>query len=77
MRIRLGRGTFFVGDQFYGGFQEFGWKPGKRGGPRGAEIPGKHFMEKAFKAGAPAAIQATLTELANGFEQVVNELGKG
>jgi hypothetical protein len=44
--IRLGKG-FFRGDEFYGAFQEFGWKAGKRGRFNRRSIPGKHFMQRA------------------------------
>src|SRR4051794_37182099 len=44
VKVSLGKGAFFVGDQFYGAFQEFEHKSGKRPhtGSRSKTIPGKH-----------------------------------
>lgn len=47
----------FKGDQFYAGFQEFGWKAGTAK----TEIEGKHFMERAAQAkGRSAGVVATV-----------------
>lgn len=43
-------GNAFSGDQFYGAFQEFGWKTGKRGSDNRTEVEGVHFMENAAEA---------------------------
>jgi hypothetical protein len=37
----------FKGKTFYGGFQEWGWKQGKRGSAGRKEIQGFHFMLRA------------------------------
>jgi hypothetical protein len=82
IRVRAGRsgqGSFsflasvgaknFAGDQYYGAFQEFGWKSGSRkaGGNR-KEIPGKHYMQQAAEEIGPSALatfeQAALAQLA-------------
>jgi HK97 gp10 family phage protein len=40
----------FKGDQYYGSFQEFGWKPGKRGSDqRGEMTTPKAFMDSGWK----------------------------
>lgn len=39
--------TDHTGEAYYGAFQEYGWTLGKRGGPRGRKIPGKHWMKRA------------------------------
>jgi len=53
-----GGGEQFKGDQFYAGFQEWGWLPGKRGGtaPRGKRVPPKLFLERAAKQSWQAAV---------------------
>jgi HK97 gp10 family phage protein len=61
--------NMFTGKTFYGAFQEFGWKPGKRIGKygrisvRGGAVSGKHYLENSFKAKATEAlntIQSTM-----------------
>ncbi len=45
------RAGFFKGDQFYGGFLEFGWTPGKRGARSGGEkVEGLRFMQRGLRA---------------------------
>lgn len=50
--VVIGEKTF-VGDAFYGGFQEFGWHIGKRRTSTGASgrrfVEGEHFMERAAR----------------------------
>jgi HK97 gp10 family phage protein len=73
-----GGDNLFTGDEFYGAFQELGWKKVPAflvGGrfystPRGTEptteIPGKHFMQHAaeqMKSAAVAAFSATMKPL--------------
>jgi HK97 gp10 family phage protein len=41
VRVTIGNRNF-VGDTFYGGFQEFGWTT-----VNGRRVPGKHFLEAA------------------------------
>ena len=63
---------YFVGDEFYGAFQEFGWKHGGRKGRKSSNrtnIPGEHFMEYAFDAVAPAAIQVVTNAIKAGIER--------
>lgn len=69
MSVIAGPGKrWFAGDTFYAGFQEFGWKTGKRGSANRKEIPGEHFMEHAFEARAAEATAAILNELRAGIE---------
>src|SRR5262245_61194731 len=49
---------FFTGDEFYGGFQEFGHKTGKRGSKNRGEVPGEHYMEYAFDELKDQALKA-------------------
>jgi len=51
---RIGAGAF-LDETFYGGFQEWGWKTGKRGSENRRQIPGKHFLEEAAKQKGPQA----------------------
>lgn len=50
---------WFVGDQFYAAFLEFGWKHGsrKRGDAR-KQIPGRHYVESAYKTQRQRALRA-------------------
>lgn len=41
--------NLFTGKTFYGAFQEFGWKTGKRGSEKRRPVEGKHFLEEAAK----------------------------
>ena len=65
---RLGAG-FFKGETFYGGFQEFGWRTGKRGSSRRRAVPGRHFLEKAAKRVGPAAGKVALERIRFEIEQ--------
>lgn len=61
----------FKGDQFYGGFQELGWKLGKRtsqtrrkaGSDKRKKIPGKWFMRGAGTEKQDEAIEIYESEL--------------
>lgn len=71
-KVVMGKGDF-VGDEFYGSFQEYGWKTGKRGSSGRKVVPGKHFMKRAFdatkdraKADCEAAILAGVEKEARG-----------
>lgn len=80
IRVRLGRikrGGFsalaamgrkwFTGEEFYGGFQEFGWKTGKRGSSNRKQIPGEHYMEHAFEEKGQEALDTLLVEIKDGM----------
>ena len=57
------RGTNYKGDEFYGAFQEFGWRHGPRKlGDKRKKIEGKHFMERAVKEVGPQAIDVARAE---------------
>ena len=73
----------FKGDQFYGGFQEYGWTPGKRMGRKGRKkvkgaghVPGKYFLKNAFNASANDALAVMQNELLSGLEKACNEILK-
>jgi HK97 gp10 family phage protein len=78
---------WFVGDQFYAAFQEFGWKAGARssskGGPgfgkdahlndRRRKIPGEHYVEYAFEELADAAVASIVDAAQKLIEEAVAE----
>ncbi len=61
---------WFTGDQFYGAFQEFGWKTGKRKSKNRKQVPGEHFMEYAFDEKAAQATQAVIDDARKRIRQV-------
>lgn len=72
--VRLGAGNF-TGETFYGAFQEFGWKTGRRN-PKGKrkqqprrQIPGLHFMERAGKQGETEAVTVINAETIRGLDE--------
>lgn len=70
IEVRIGAGDY-QGDQYYAAFQEYGWRPGKRGGPRGAPVPGKHFMLHAFESTSASAKDAAISAILTGVEREV------
>ena len=76
INAQIGKGDF-RGETFYGAFQEYGWKSGKRVS-KGTEdnrrqIAGKHFMENAYKAQRSAALSAMTNTILEGLEKAVRE----
>lgn len=73
--VRVGTSRqWFKGDEFYGAFQEFGWKSGKRMRKSQVDagiqdnrkqIPGKHYVENAYLSHGQQAL--------NSFMQSVTE----
>jgi HK97 gp10 family phage protein len=63
--------SLYQGDFFYGAFQEFGWKTGKRKGGGGVrrQIDGKHFLQNAYEAKGDAALKAVETTLVHWIKQ--------
>lgn len=61
---------WFKGMTFYGGFQEWGWKTGKRGSANRRQIPGRHFVERAFGAARDVALNTLVAGLKAGIAQV-------
>lgn len=59
----IGEGQF-QGETFYGGFQEWGWKTGKRGSDNRRDVPGKHFMQGAAEQVGPQAAEAATQQIA-------------
>jgi HK97 gp10 family phage protein len=52
------RGTNYKGEEFYGGFQEYGWRHGPRKlGDARKKIEGLHFMQRAAQEAGPRAIE--------------------
>lgn len=64
--IVLGKG-FFLGDEFYGAFQELGWKTGKRKSSNRRQIPGKHFLQRAAEQKGKAAGDVVIARLWQGI----------
>jgi HK97 gp10 family phage protein len=68
---------WFVGDEFYGAFQEFGWKTGKRQSSKDKQVKerkqilGKHFIEAAFQTKGETAMRTFLTEVPKAIEKVL------
>lgn len=79
--VRLGNATAdnaHSGDQFHGAFQEFGWKPGKRGKAKRTRIvAGKHFVEQAFHETAQQAKTTAETGIREGILDEAKKLGRG
>jgi HK97 gp10 family phage protein len=67
--VQTGQG-FFRGKTFYGAFEEFGWRVGRRAlGQSRRQVEGKHYMLHAFEAQKAAALETIKTELAAGIER--------
>lgn len=61
---------WFKGEAFYGGFQEWGWKQGKRAlGAGRRHIPGHGFMEGAYLSKGPEAKQFALLAIVAAIEE--------
>ncbi len=54
-RVQTAKGSF-QGQTFYGGFQEWGWKTGRRGSGNRTHVPGEHFLKRAAEATRHRAI---------------------
>ena len=62
-RITIGEKDF-TGSTFYGGFQEWGWKTGKRGSQNRTHIEGKRFLKQAADSKRAMAIAIYRREIA-------------
>jgi uncharacterized small protein (DUF1192 family) len=76
---------WFVGDEYYAAFQEFGWHVGKRtkemlrkDWDRESDtrkfIPGKHYMEDVYKELGPAALSKFISIMPKEIAKLVAEL---
>lgn len=65
------RGGLFQGKTFYGGFQEWGWKLGKRGTDGRRKIPGKFFMKRAADTKRRSVLTIYKSEIKIGVEAIV------
>mgnify|MGYP001009153993 CR=1 FL=1 len=74
--VMIGEGDF-KGDTYYGGFQEYGWKTGKRSDPdnQRREVEGKGYMRKAWDGGKETAKQQAERLLLDAIEAEVKSLG--
>lgn len=86
MSIETGKGApGFTGEGFYGAFQEFGWRSGKRIGRYdrwtvrndryGGPIPGVHYLERAFEEKKTQASAVVLRMLKAGLERAASQKG--
>jgi len=73
VKVEIGEGDF-KGDTFYGAFQEYGWKTGKRGSENRHEIKGKGFMRKSFDETKESAKEDALNKIKIGIEAEANRL---
>ena len=64
MDVQVGQGTF-KGDQFYGGFQEWGWQAGP------TKVEGKHYMKQAYEKRGDKARQMALDEIWRGITDIL------
>lgn len=60
--------NLFKGKTYYGAFQEFGWKSGKRGSSSRRQISGKHYIQAAYDSTAATAKEQALEEIKKGIE---------
>lgn len=77
---------WFQGETFYAAFQEFGWRVGKRKTVHRREaketfdkrrqIPGKHFVEKAYDAARPNYVARFREKLPLVIERVTKRLAR-
>lgn len=78
VRVETSAG-FFQGKTFYGAFQEFGWRVGKRLRRRGLvnslrnrlrkKIPGTHYIKRALDSHGRIAQEAAIEEIRAGIER--------
>lgn len=73
--VIIGKGSY-QGETFYGAFQNFGWKTGKRGSSNRTQVPGKHFMEKALAEKGVAARDVAEDVILAGIEREAQGLAK-
>lgn len=86
--VQVIAGQDFTGPTFHGGFQEFGWKAGKRtAGIKRAQkkkiavisdsrrqIPGKHFVEDAYMHGREEVVETFKVEMVKAMDDVIDGL---
>jgi len=76
VRVTIGKGDY-KGKTFYGAFQEYGWKTGKKGSENRKEIEDKHFMKQAFDSHKEQARTIFYAGLRAGLDAEVNALNTG
>lgn len=76
LQVATGR-KWFSGDTYYGAFQEFGWKTGKRGSENRKQIPPKHFVTKAYEKHKPTIEQAWVAATRGLVEEAAREAKGG
>jgi HK97 gp10 family phage protein len=74
VRVQVAVGKeWFKGDEFYGAFEEFGWKSGRRVKKGRADhrkqIPGRHFIQGAYQDQGEAAKQVAQSKIVEGIER--------
>jgi HK97 gp10 family phage protein len=63
----------FTGKTFYGAFQEFGWKTGKRGSPNRRPVAARKFMKNAIAAHRDQALDIFRGVLRDHVRKVVSK----
>lgn len=74
-RVCIGKKDY-VGDQFYGAFQEYGFHLGKRSLSNRKFIEGKHFMQKAYDSTKEQVKTAALDEINKGLDRFIKRRDK-
>lgn len=75
--VSLSKDGFYSGRAFYGAFQNFGWRAGARKSWKASmrrQIPGKHFMEKAYASCEAKASEGLERRLREGVDEITREL---
>lgn len=68
VRPQIGAGDF-KGETFYGAFQEYGYRVGRRQmGDKRTFVEGRHYMERAFKEKSPQAKDVVISGIKRGIE---------
>ena len=71
----------YVGDQYYGAFQEFGWHLGRRVSKAQEDTrrwrEGGHFVQKAYENHGEAALRTFMAEVPREIEQMMAIGGSG
>ena len=71
--VKIGEG-FFKGDTFYAGFQEFGWRTGKRGSADRRQVAGTRFMRRGLYDSEVQMKQAVIKEARRRLPLVIVKL---
>lgn len=68
IRVATGAG-WFKGKEFYGAFQEFGWKTGSRNSDNRRQVEGRHYVEEAYRQAGPGSLGVFTREIVSGINK--------